>query len=138
MSPEATRTDDYSCVATNQYPEMKYIALFFLVDAALVGCGHSTQCFDISNDQAVATSYRALDNMLQKSNPSTSGIPATTARELSVSEVERFTGDRGDGLLNVRVTFTKRGNPGRLLAFVYEDCAVEWSPKFRTPPGRKD
>jgi hypothetical protein len=99
------------------------------VSVVLCGCSHSTQCYNISNDEAVATANRQLDQLLKRSSPAI-GIPAKAASELSISKIERLNGDKGSGHFNVTITFTKPGKPGQLLAFVYEDCVVGWSPQF--------
>jgi hypothetical protein len=54
----------------------------------------------------------------------------TSARELSISNIERLTAKKGDGLFNVKIEFTRPGKPGKLIAFLYEDCVVKWSPQF--------
>jgi hypothetical protein len=108
---------------------MKCVPLSALASIVLCACGHSTQCYNISDDEAAATAQRALERLITRSSPQT-GIPVTSARELSITKIERLTGEKGSDLFNVKIEFTRPGKPGKLIAFVYEDCVVGWSPQF--------
>ena len=107
------------------------MVLTVLVVAALCGCSRSTSCYNISNEEATDIASRELVAMLQRMS-SNSGMPTINAGELEIFAVERVIGKEGRGTFNVKIEYRKSGTPGRLLAFVYEDCAVEWSPQFET------
>jgi hypothetical protein len=106
----------------------------FCIALLACSCGGSlesrTQCYDISNVEAVDTAYRQLERPLENSSP-TIGIPTKSAQELSVSKIQRMKSERGDGRSTITISFVKAGVAGELVAFVYEDCVVGWSPQFR-------
>jgi hypothetical protein len=100
---------------------------------AMSSCGEiadtSGRCVGVSDSDVRQAIYRNLEEKLSRGKEWV-GIPVGSAEEFSVASLERRNSPKGKPSQYVVVQLEKSGVDGRLVAFLHDDCDIEWSPQF--------